>query len=114
MSNVVLKLCRETNSYPHSKIAKALGVTVKQYTEMEDGQLLMNRKQSEKLAKLYKMKADYFYTSALQLDCLLVRKEVIGMLKQKNEQLESQLRRRTRIAPGKVSAKQKPKTNPPS
>ena len=91
MSNVVLKLCRETHRYPHSKIAKTFGITVKEYTGIEDGDVLMNREQSEKLGKLYKMKSDYFYTSALQLDCLLVRKEVIRILKWKNDQLRQQM-----------------------
>ncbi len=114
MSNIVLTLCRETNRYPQSKIAKTLGITVKQYLEIEDGDVLMNREQSEKLGKLYKMESDYFYTSALQLDCLLVRKEVIRILKWKNDQLESQLKRKSIPAPGKASGKQKSKVNTPA
>jgi transcriptional regulator with XRE-family HTH domain len=109
MSNVVLKLCRETNRYPFSKIAKALGITVKLYTEIEDGEVLLNREQSEKLGKLYKLKSDYFYTSALQLDCLLVRKEVIRILKWKNDQLEGQLKRKIKQAPRVAVEKRKTK-----
>jgi len=109
MSNIVLKHCKEIKGYSNPKIANALGVTVKQYAEIESGELIMTREQSETLGKLFDIKPEYVFTAALQLDSLLVRREVIKIQKRKIDQLETQLNRKTKAVPIKKERKAKTK-----
>jgi transcriptional regulator with XRE-family HTH domain len=83
MENVMMRFCRESRKYPASKVARALGLTVKEYREFENGQKLITPADAGKLGKLYRVKWEYFYQSALLLEQLRSQAEIINVLKDK-------------------------------
>jgi DNA-binding XRE family transcriptional regulator len=83
MENIFLRYLRETHQLPIETIAATLGITPEAYSEMENGDLLLNIKQARRLGKLYNVKTNYIFQSAAQLDLLLTSGELIKVLKEK-------------------------------
>jgi len=93
MKNILLSFCRETRSHNVRAIAKNLGISINQYKEIETGKILITETQARQLGKLFKVNGDYLYNSALQLELLLTGKEIIKSLRERNKQLEEQLKK---------------------
>jgi len=91
MENTLLRFCRETQKYAPKAIAAHLGISINKYQEIEAGKMLLSKKQTHQLGKLFKVKGNYFYEAALQLDLLLTKSEIIKIQKEKIEELERQV-----------------------
>lgn len=81
MVNTIMRFCRETNQYSYSQIARHLGISTKEYIELEEGVQLLSRKQSELLGELYHVSGDYFFSAAIQLESIWIKSEIIKGLR---------------------------------
>ena len=86
-----MRFCRETQKYTLQAVATHLGINLIEYQEIETGKMLLSKKQSRQLGKLFNVKGDYFYEAALQLDLLLAKNEMVTIQKEKIEDLKQQL-----------------------
>ncbi len=91
MENILMRFCRETHKHTPNTVAAHLSINVSEYQEIETGKILLTKKQARQLGKLFKVKSDYFYEGALQLDLLLTKNEIIKMQKTQIEELKQQL-----------------------
>src|SRR5687768_3337327 len=92
MENIFMRFCRETHNHTLNAMATHLGITTSEYLEIESGRILLSEGRGQLLGKLFNVKSDYFYEAAEQLDLLLARNEMVKILKEKNQQLNQQLR----------------------
>jgi hypothetical protein len=58
-----------------------MGIEVSEYRKMESGKRRMTAAEAALLGKLYKVKGTHFYRAALQVELLIMRKEMIRVLK---------------------------------
>ena len=91
MENIVMRYFRETHGHTPTEIAKNIGISLKEYQEIETGQLLLSESQAEQLAQLFNVNKDFLLEAAEQLDLLLARNEIIKIQKEKIDQLQQQL-----------------------
>ncbi len=91
MENILMRFCRESQKYPPKAVATHLGINVSEYREIEAGKILLSKRQSRQLSKLFNVKGDYLYEAALQLDLLLAKNEMVTIQKEKIEELKRQL-----------------------
>jgi len=71
-----------------------LGLSIRKYKELETGKILLTKEQAHQLGKLFKVSGDYFYDAAMQLELLITGSELIKSFKEKNKQLEEQLKKK--------------------
>ena len=83
-----MQFCRETNQYSYSDLARHLGISVKEYIELEEGVQLVSSKHTALLGELYHVSGDYFFRAALQLENILIKSEIIRGLREKVERLQ--------------------------
>jgi len=93
MKNILMIYCRQAFHHSLKTIAAHLGISVRQYKELETGKILLTKQQAQQLGKLFKVNGNYFYDAAMQLELLLTQREMIISLKDKNKQLEEQLKK---------------------
>jgi transcriptional regulator with XRE-family HTH domain len=89
MVNTIMRFCRETNQYSYSHIATYLGVSVKEYIELEEGVQLLSKKHTDLLGELYHVSGDYFFGAAMQLESIFIKSEIIRGLRAEIEKLKS-------------------------
>ena len=92
MANLLLRFCKKYHQYSNKKIADALGVSIRQYIKIENGETLLTHQQARQLGKLYCMKGSCFYEAARQLDLLQRMDLIIKILKSQNERMEAMLK----------------------
>jgi transcriptional regulator with XRE-family HTH domain len=83
-----MQFCRETNQYSYSDIARHLGISVKEYIELEEGVQLVSSKQTALLGQLYHVSGDYFFSAAMQLENIWIKSEIIRGLRAKIEKFQ--------------------------
>lgn len=83
-----MRFCRNSHKISPKRVADHLGITIKDYLDIERGNILLTETQARKLGGLFNVRYSYFARAALQLDLLLTREAVINILKRKIEQLE--------------------------
>ena len=86
-----MRFCRETHKYSLKKVAGFLGINEIEYTHIETGKTFLTKKQARELGKLFKVKSDYFFKAALQLDLIVAKTEIIKIQREKIEELKQQL-----------------------
>ena len=86
-----MQFCRETNQYSYSEIASHLGISIKQYIELEEGVQLLSSKQTELLGELYHVSGDYFFEAAMQLESIWIKSEIIKGLGAEIERQKSEV-----------------------
>ena len=91
MENILMRFCRETYKQRPDAVAAHLGINIAEYQELEPGKVLLTKKQARQLGKLFKVKSDYFFKAALQMDLLLTKTEIITIQKGEIEELKQQL-----------------------
>jgi transcriptional regulator with XRE-family HTH domain len=91
MDNILMRFCRESHRISLTKIAAFLNISIKEYQQLESGEIFLMRKQASQLGKLYKTKGTYFFKSALQLELLLIKIEIIKVQKARITYLEHTL-----------------------
>jgi transcriptional regulator with XRE-family HTH domain len=89
MVNTIMQFCRETNQYSYSDIARHLGISVREYIELEEGVQLLSCKHTALLGELYHVNGDYFFSAAMQLENIWIKSEIIRGLRAKIERLQS-------------------------
>jgi len=94
MENILMLFCRKTHNHDLKAIAAHLGINVSQYRKIETGKILITETQARQLGKLFKVNGNYFYDAALQLELLLTGSEIIKSLKEKNKELEEQVKKK--------------------
>jgi transcriptional regulator with XRE-family HTH domain len=88
MVNSIMQFCRETNQYSYSDIARHLGISVKEYIELEEGVQLLSSKHTALLGELYHVSGDYLFNAAMQLENIWIKSEIIRGLREKIERLQ--------------------------
>jgi transcriptional regulator with XRE-family HTH domain len=94
MENIIMRFCRENKKYTAKFVAGKLGITVKEYKELEKGVSLLTRKQAKQLGAIYEADSSWFYNEAVQLDLLLTRMAIIKVLKWEKDLLIAQLEKK--------------------
>lgn len=94
MENIIMRFCRENKKYTVKFVAGRLGITMKEYRELEKGVILLTRKQAKQLGDIYEVDYSWFYKEAVQLDLLLTRMAIIKVLKWEKDLLTVQLEKR--------------------
>lgn len=94
MENIIMRFCRENKKYTAKFLAGKLGITVKEYKELEKGISLLTRKQAKQLGAVYEVDYSWFYKEAVQLDLLLTRMAIIKVLKWEKDLLITQLEKK--------------------
>jgi transcriptional regulator with XRE-family HTH domain len=88
MVNTIMQFCRETNQYSYSDLARHLGISVKEYIELEEGVQLLSSKHTALLAELYHVSGDYFFNAAMLLENIWIKSEIIRGLRAKIEKFQ--------------------------
>jgi transcriptional regulator with XRE-family HTH domain len=83
-----MQFCRETNQYSYSDLARHLGISVKEYIELEEGVQLLSSKHTALLGELYHVSGDYFFNAGMQLENIWIKCEIIRGLRAKIERLQ--------------------------
>ena len=91
MENILIRFCRETYKQRPDVVAAHLGINISEYQEIETGKMLLTKRQARQLGKLFKVKGNYLFEAALQLDLLLTKTEIIKIQKREIEELKQQL-----------------------
>jgi hypothetical protein len=91
----MMRFCRETHRISPSKVAAFLNISTKEYYNLEYGESFLSRKQATQLGKLFNTKGTYFFKSALQLELLNIRTELVKVQKSKILHLEDELREKS-------------------
>jgi transcriptional regulator with XRE-family HTH domain len=73
------------------EVARQLDISVLEYKELENGNVLLTYALARKLAKLYDSEAKFFYEAAQQLDQFLTNEILVKTLKADNEHLRKEL-----------------------
>lgn len=60
--NKVMRILRETNGYTQEYIASELGINQNTYSKLEAGQTRLTVERVRKLAEIYKVDPDYFFS----------------------------------------------------
>lgn len=105
MANFLLRFCKNYHHYTNKTVATALGISARQYMNIERGDSLLTHNQPRQLGRLYKMNGRYFYEAARQLDLLQTRVLLIKILKSQNERLEEVLKKGMEVANSKTREK---------
>lgn len=91
MENLLMRYCRLSHGLNKKQVAEKLGLTLRQYAEIETGAVPITPKQATRLAKLYKTKALYFIEASDQLQTLMGCRAMMSILKSDNERLNELL-----------------------
>jgi transcriptional regulator with XRE-family HTH domain len=90
MGNILLQYCRQTNGYSNLKVAGLLGISEKEYMEIEKGIALLDRQQAILLSNLFNIESVYFLKEAVQLELLNSQAELIKVLRGEILRLENE------------------------
>lgn len=93
MENMLMRFCRENHRQTLDSIATQLHVSVDEYLKIENGEILLNFEQADRLGQLYKADSSLFYEAAMQLDLLLTRIEIIKVLQWEKNVLVTSLKK---------------------
>jgi transcriptional regulator with XRE-family HTH domain len=88
MDNILMRFCRETHRISLTKIAAFMNISIKEYQQLESGETFLKRKQASQLGKLYKTKGTYFFKSAIHLELLRNKTEIVKIQKEMIYRLE--------------------------
>ena len=95
MENILMRFCRETNGYSTKAVAAKLNIPIKEYRDIERGDILLTGDRAKQLGKLYKVPPSFFLREAEQLDLLLTREAIIQNLKEEINLLSGNNRKKT-------------------
>ncbi len=70
MVNFLLRFCKNYHHHTNKTVASTLGISTRQYMDIERGEIFLTHKQAHQLGKLYKMNGSYFYEATRQLELL--------------------------------------------
>jgi plasmid maintenance system antidote protein VapI len=92
MDNVLMRYGRESGKHSLRRIADSLGISVKQYREMEAGKAPISYQQAAQLGQLFGIGTHYLYEASLVMDLLSAKDTVLKLKKKTITKLKRELR----------------------
>lgn len=101
--NYLLRYLRINRKCTIKEVADWMQISIAQYKAIEKAERLMTIQEAKKLGKFFELEWSFIYSSAMQIDLMLVRNEVVISILTKTDYLLSNTHKRKPVIYEKIN-----------